>query len=112
MNLKKFLLRLDEDLFDKATRLAQDDNISLNKYINNLLIKEVQKPQDSNFERRNIVGTLIKGSSIVENKGLVEVAGIYYKYQLVESTKIHKDYFYEIVKAVGNVIYIKQGENN
>ncbi|GKQ42210.1 hypothetical protein RD055328_01330 [Companilactobacillus sp. RD055328] len=110
--MKKFLLRLDEELFDKANNLAQDKNVSLNKYINDILIKEVGIKQDTNFERRNIVGTLVKGSSIVESKELIEVAGIYYKYQLVESAKINKDSFYEIVKAIGNVIYIKQEEND
>lgn len=108
--MKKFLLRMDEELFDKATEYSNEQNMSLNKFINDVLSEKINNLSDSSFETRNIVGTMVKGSSIVEKKELVEVAGIYYKYRLVGEPKISRDSFYEIVKAIGNEIYIKKEE--
>lgn len=105
--MKKFLLRVDDDIYASITKYAKDKNISLNTYITSLLEAEVSRKK-SDFKHRNIIGALIKGSNILEDKGLIEVAGIYYKYLIDQDQKISSKSFYKVIEASGNVITIKK----
>lgn len=105
--MKKFLLRLDDNTYEVITQYALEKKISLNSYINTLLEKEINK-NNLGFEHRNIIGALVKGNNILEDKGLIEISGIYYKYKNSQNEKISNENFYRVISAVGNLITIKK----
>ena len=82
---KKFLLRLDHDLYEQVTAKAKSENRSINNYIVHLLQESTKQ---ETFENRQIVGQTTKGSEILTESGLVSVHGIYYRYILNFHTTI------------------------
>lgn len=102
---KKFLLRMDEDLYQKVAEKAEADNRSVNKYIVHLL---QQNTKETTFENRQFVGQTIKGSEILTDSGLVSVSGIYYRYIIADSTPVDPTGLYTILEATGNILTLKQ----
>ncbi|WP_125763296.1 toxin-antitoxin system HicB family antitoxin [Companilactobacillus hulinensis] len=102
---KKFLLRLDEDLYKKIAAKAEADNRSVNKYIVHLL---QQNTKETTFENRQFVGHTIKGSDILTESGLVQVSGIYYRYIIADSTPVDPAGLYTILGATGNILTLQQ----
>lgn len=111
--MKKFLLRLDDNMYDQVSQIAEHKNMSINKYITSVI--ELKLSEESmTFENRNIIGQLIKGSNIIANKNLIEIFGIYYRYEMADNKTdkaIKDDDFFRIIKTNGNVITIKKEEN-
>ncbi|KRK79121.1 toxin-antitoxin system HicB family antitoxin [Companilactobacillus nodensis] len=101
---KKFLLRLDEELYQKVAEKAEADNRSVNKYIVHLL---QQNTKETTFENRQFVGQTIKGSEILTDSGLVSVSGIYYRYIIADSTPVDPTGLYTILGATGNILTLQ-----
>ncbi|MFD1472714.1 toxin-antitoxin system HicB family antitoxin [Companilactobacillus mishanensis] len=102
---KKFLLRLDQDLYDRVVAKADAENRSVNKYIVHLL---QEKTKDSTLENRQFVGQTVKGVDILPDSGLVSVSGIYYRYILSNTKDVDEKKMYTIIEATGNILTLKE----
>lgn len=102
---KKFLLRLDQDLYDLVVAKADAENRSVNKYIVHLL---QEKTKDSTLENRQFVGQTVKGVDILPDSGLVSVSGIYYRYILSNTKDVDEKKMYTIIEATGNILTLKE----
>ena len=101
---KKFLLRLDHDLYEQVTAKAKSENRSINNYIVHLLQESTKQ---ETFENRQIVGQTIKGSEILTESGLVSVHGIYYRYILNNGQAVDVQDDYTIIEANGSILTLE-----
>lgn len=102
---KKFLLRLDQKLYDRIAEQAKSESRSVNNYIVHLLQKN---SKDESLEDRQFVGQTIKGSDILQDNGLVSVNGIYYRYILSNVKSIDSNKNYTIIEANGNILTLEE----
>ncbi len=105
MNDKKFLLRLDQQLYDQVVEQATAQNRSVNNYIVHLLEKTTK---DQTFENRQFVGQSIAGSEILPESGLVSVHGIYYRYFIAIAKSVNSKKMYTIIEANGNILTLEE----
>lgn len=77
---------------------------SVNNYIVNLLEEDVA----DNLENRQIVGSIIKGDKISIKNNLLEVKGIYYKYNLINNYDVDSKGIYQVINSNGNVLTIQK----
>ncbi|EHM00492.1 toxin-antitoxin system HicB family antitoxin [Lentilactobacillus parafarraginis] len=102
---KRFLLRLDHELYEKIAADAAEKNRSVNAYIVGIL---TDAESDSNFEHRQFIGQVIPGKDIYIDSGLVSVAGIYYRYLIDDNTKVDKRAQYTVIEANGNILTLRK----
>lgn len=102
---KKFLLRLDQNLYDQVAAKAKSESRSVNNYIVHLL---QETTRGETFEKRHIVGKTILGSEILQQDGLVSVNGIFYRYILANIKSVHKQKRYIIIEANGNILTLEE----
>lgn len=102
---KRFLLRLDQDLYDQLSHDADKAHRSINAHIEAILQKAVQ---GTSFERRQIVGQVVNGRQISPDTGLVTVAGIYYRYLISDNSVADTTAQYAVIDAVGNILTLQK----
>lgn len=102
---KRFLLRIDQTLYDQLARDAESENRSINAHIETILQKTTQ---GKTFERRQIVGQVIEGTQINSENGLVTVAGIYYRYLISDNSTVDTTGRYAVTDAVGNILTLQK----
>lgn len=102
---KRFLLRMDESLFEKLSQAATADGRSINAYIVNMLSKTASP---GNWENRQLVGRTVPGTALDAKTGLVLVAGIYYRYLLEPREALDADAAYTIIESNGNILTFKK----
>ena len=102
---EKFLLRLDQDLYDRLAQDAQQKNRSINAHIEHILEESVR---GKSFEHRQITGQVVNGKDISLDTGLVQVSGIYYRYLTIDNSIAEKAAQYAIVDAVGNILTLRK----
>ncbi|WP_261810361.1 toxin-antitoxin system HicB family antitoxin [Levilactobacillus humaensis] len=102
---KRFLLRLDEGLFNRISEAADADGRSINAYIVQVLSKAAPA---GNWEQRQLIGRAIPGKELDVKSGLVLVAGIYYRYLLESPEKPDKAAKYTIIESHGNILTLKK----
>jgi hypothetical protein len=101
---KRFLLRLDQTLYDKLQSDADEQGRSVNAHIVNIL-NTAKVPKT--FEQRQIIGKVIAGTELNDN-GLVLVAGIYYRYLLDDNGNVDAGSNYAIIEANGNILTLRK----
>ncbi|MEE8825563.1 MAG: toxin-antitoxin system HicB family antitoxin [Lentilactobacillus sunkii] len=102
---KRFLLRLDQGLYDKVASEATEKNQSVNAYIVSIL----EAAEDNiNFEHRQFIGRVIPGKQIFIDSGLVSVSGIYYRYLIDDNAKVDKHADYTVIEANGNILTLRK----
>lgn len=102
---KTIALRLDKDLYDRIAEDASRDNRSINNYIVTKLSEAVPT---NNLEQRQIVGSIVKGDKINMANDLIEVKGIYYRYDLLANDAVNDTRNYQVIKANGNILTIQE----
>ncbi|WP_334352060.1 toxin-antitoxin system HicB family antitoxin [Companilactobacillus sp. HBUAS56257] len=102
---KTIALRLDKDLYDRIAEDASRDNRSINNYIVTKLSEAVPT---NNLEQRQIVGSIVKGDKINMANDLIEVKGIYYRYDLLANDAVNDARNYQVIKANGNILTIQE----
>ncbi|WP_334332132.1 toxin-antitoxin system HicB family antitoxin [Companilactobacillus sp. HBUAS59544] len=102
---KTIALRLDKDLYDRIAEDASRDNRSINNYIVTKLSEAVPT---NNLEQRQIVGSIVKGDKINMANDLIEVKGIYYRYDLLANDAVNDTRNYQVIKASGNILTIQE----
>lgn len=102
---KKFLLRLDQALYDQVANRAKSESRSVNNYIVHLL---EESTKEETLEHRQFVGRTIQGSEILTDSGLVSVNGIYYRYILSNVKSVNQDRLYTIIEATGNILTLEE----
>ncbi|TGD22738.1 toxin-antitoxin system HicB family antitoxin [Companilactobacillus suantsaicola] len=102
---KTIALRLDKDLYDRIAEDASRDNRSINNYIVTKLSEAVPT---NNLEQRQIVGSIVKGDKINMANDLIEVKGIYYRYDLLANDAVNGTRNYQVIKANGNILTIQE----
>lgn len=105
MKEKKFLLRLDQGLYDQIAAQARAESRSVNNFIVHLLQENSKK---ESLESRQFVGQIIKGSDILTDSALVSVNGIYYRYSLSNVDVVDSSASYVISDANGNILTLTQ----
>lgn len=101
---KRFLLRLDQKLYDRLQSEADRQGRSVNAHIINIL-NNTSDP--STFEQRQVIGKVISGADLTGN-GLVQVSGIYYRYLLDDNRDLDVQAQYAIIEATGNILTLKK----
>jgi hypothetical protein len=101
---KRFLLRLNQKLYEKLQSEADDQGRSVNAHIVNILDK---KNAPATFEKRQIIGKVISGADLSDN-GLVLVTGIYYRYLLDDNGNVDAGGQYAIIEANGNILTLRK----
>lgn len=101
---KMITLRLDKSLYDRIAEDANRENRSVNNYIVTKLSDAVPT---NNLEQRQIVGSVVRGDKINMANDLIEVKGIYYRYDLLANDAVHKNQNYQVIKANGNILTIQ-----
>ncbi|GAA2967844.1 toxin-antitoxin system HicB family antitoxin [Lentilactobacillus parakefiri] len=104
-NEKRFLLRLDQDLYNQIAAEAVEKNQSVNAYIVSVL-KAAE--DNTNFEHRQFIGHVISGKDIYIDSGLVSVSGIYYRYLIDDNSKVDKHANYTVIEANGNILTLRK----
>lgn len=102
---KMIALRLDKDLYERIAEDASRENRSVNNYIVTKLSEAVP---NNNLEQRQIVGSVVRGDKINMANDLIEVKGIYYRYDLLANDAVTKDQRYQVIKANGNILTIQE----
>lgn len=102
---KRFLLRVDQDLYEQLAKEASDANRSINAHIETILQKETQ---GQNFEQRQIIGQVINGNQINSENGLVLITGIYYRYLISDNSEVEATAQYAVIDAVGNILTLQK----
>ncbi|WP_119327105.1 toxin-antitoxin system HicB family antitoxin [Companilactobacillus musae] len=102
---KMIALRLDKSLYDRISEDAAKENRSINNYIVTKLSDTVPT---NNLEQRQIVGSVVRGDKINMANDLVEVKGIYYRYDLLANDLVDKTRNYQVIKANGNILTIQE----
>ncbi|MFC6207240.1 toxin-antitoxin system HicB family antitoxin [Levilactobacillus tongjiangensis] len=102
---KRFLLRMDEDLFQRLSLAADADSRSINAYIVQLLSRAAPH---GTWEQRQLIGRSLSGKELDAKSGLVLVAGIYYRYLLEAPEKPDRTASYTITESNGNILTLKK----
>ncbi|GAA6114348.1 hypothetical protein [Apilactobacillus apinorum] len=61
-----------------------------------------------NLERRFFLGKIVDQKHFSNDQSLVEVAGIWYRYQIMDNLNYDSHAQYEVVDNAGNTLYLKQ----
>jgi hypothetical protein len=101
---KKFLLRIDQQLYDQIATAADNAGNSVNAYIEQALTRALHQPS---FEQRQVVGQTVAANDIVADSGLVLAHGIYYRYITTDNAPIAPGHDYAIVAATGNILTLQ-----
>lgn len=101
---KRFLLRLDQKLYERLQSEADEQGRSVNAHIVNIL-NRTNTP--STLEKRQIIGKVIAGKDLSQS-GLVLVSGIYYRYLLDDNGNVVEDAQYAIIEANGNILTLRR----
>lgn len=102
---KMIALQLDKDLYERITEDANRENRSVNNYIVTKLSEAVPT---NNLEQRQIVGSVVGGDKINMANDLIEVKGIYYRYDLLANDSVNSKKSYQVIKANGNILTIQE----
>ncbi|CAJ1180802.1 hypothetical protein LCR01_20730 [Companilactobacillus crustorum] len=102
---KMIALRLDKDLYERIAEDAARENRSINNYIVTKLSEAVPT---NNLEQRQIVGSVVRGDKINMANDLIEVKGIYYRYDLLANDSVNSRGNYQVIKATGNILTIQE----
>jgi len=102
---KRFLLRMDDSLFERLSNAADADGRSINAYIVKLLS---QAAPHGTWEQRQLIGRSLSGKELDTKSGLVLVAGIYYRYLLESPEKPDPTASYTITESNGNILTLKK----
>ena len=102
---KRFLLRLDQSLYDRLAEEANRANQSVNMYIVSLLSENHGK---KSFENRQIIGKTVSGSDVNMESGLVLVTGIYYRYLINDNSDVDDKAKYAVIEANGNILTLQK----
>lgn len=68
----------------------------------------MQQPQRNTFEKRQIIGQVVSGTTLNQTNGLVQVGGIYYRYLISDNQPIRDTAQYAIIEANGNILTLQQ----
>ncbi|ETA73177.1 Arc family DNA-binding protein [Ligilactobacillus equi] len=102
-----FLLRLPAKMKELLENRAKAENQSLNGYLNSVLEAELNtKNQTETLEQRQFMGQKIPASKIDLKNGLVEIAGIYYRY-LIEGNQPAEKRDYIVLEVTGNIVTLR-----
>ncbi|WP_412989913.1 toxin-antitoxin system HicB family antitoxin [Pediococcus siamensis] len=104
-NEKRFLLRLDQALYDRLAEEADRANQSVNMYMVSLLSAN---HGTKSFENRQIIGKTVLGKDIHADNGLVLVAGIYYRYLINDNSDVDQTARYAVIEANGNILTLQK----
>ncbi|GEL14728.1 toxin-antitoxin system HicB family antitoxin [Pediococcus cellicola] len=102
---KRFLLRMDQSLYDRLAEEADRANQSVNMYIVSLLSAN---HGTKNFEKRQIIGKTVLGKDINPDNGLVLVSGIYYRYLINDNSEVDATAEYAVIEANGNILTLQK----
>ena len=102
---KRFLLRLDQSLYDRLAEEANRANQSVNMYIVSLLS---ENHGTKSFENRQIIGKTVSGSDGNMENGLVLVTGIYYRYLINDNSDVDDKAKYAVIEANGNILTLQK----
>lgn len=102
---KRFLLRLDQSLYDRLAEEANRANQSVNMYIVSLLS---ENHGTKSFENRQIIGKTVSGSDVNIENGLVLVTGIYYRYLINDNSDVDDKAKYAVIEANGNILTLQK----
>ncbi|GEK29053.1 toxin-antitoxin system HicB family antitoxin [Furfurilactobacillus siliginis] len=102
---KRFLLRLDDELYNKIEAAAQRANRSVNAHINSILRASAGQ---NTFEHRQIVGQVLRGNQLNTENGLVEVSGIYYRFLIDNNEDVEPDVNYTVLESNGNILTLRR----
>ncbi|AFT81594.1 toxin-antitoxin system HicB family antitoxin [Leuconostoc carnosum] len=101
----KIPLRIDPKLHEALAKRANQEGRSLNNFLTKLL-EEGLHPET--FEDRQFVGQVISGENFDLASQLVNVSGIYYRYLIDNSSRVHQDADYAIIEANGNILTLRE----
>ncbi|GAB5053326.1 toxin-antitoxin system HicB family antitoxin [Pediococcus ethanolidurans] len=102
---KRFLLRLDQALYDRLALEANRANQSVNMYIVSLLS---ENHGTKSFENRQIIGQTVSGADVNMDNGLVLVSGIYYRYLINDNSEVDDKAKYAVIEANGNILTLQK----
>ncbi|KRL55049.1 MAG: toxin-antitoxin system HicB family antitoxin [Furfurilactobacillus sp.] len=102
---KRFLLRLDEDLYDRLAAAADRENRSVNAHIVTILAASAKQ---TTFEHRQIIGQAIAGKQLNQKNGLVELSGIYYRFLIENNDPVDAKASYTVLESNGNILTLKK----
>lgn len=102
---KRFLLRLDQSLYDRLAEEANRANQSVNMYIVSLLS---ENHGTKSFENRQIIGKTVSGLDVNMENGLVLVTGIYYRYLINDNSDVDDKAKYAVIEANGNILTLQK----
>ena len=102
---KRFLLRLDQSLYDQLAEEANRANQSVNMFIVSLLS---ENHGTKSFENRQIIGKTVSGSDVNMENGLVLVTGIYYRYLINDNSDVDDKAKYAVIEANGNILTLQK----
>ncbi|HBO48199.1 MULTISPECIES: toxin-antitoxin system HicB family antitoxin [Pediococcus] len=102
---KRFLLRLDQSLYDRLAEEANRANQSVNMYIVSLLS---ENHGTKSFENCQIIGKTVSGSDVNMENGLVLVTGIYYRYLINDNSDVDDKAKYAVIEANGNILTLQK----
>lgn len=61
-----------------------------------------------NLEHRFLMGRIVDQKHFSVDQSLIEVAGIWYRYNIIDNTEYDPAYRYEVVNSTGNTLYLKK----
>lgn len=102
---KRFLLRLDQGLYDRLAEEANRANQSVNMYIVSLLS---DNHGTKSFENRQIIGQTVLGKDLNVDHGLAFVSGIYYRYLINDNGNVDTTAKYAVIEANGNILTLQK----
>ncbi|HAT55355.1 MAG TPA: toxin-antitoxin system HicB family antitoxin [Lactobacillus sp.] len=102
---KRFLLRLDDDLYSRLAEAADRENRSVNAHIVTILAASVKQ---TTFEHRQIIGQAIAGNKLNRKNGLVELSGIYYRFLIENNDPVDVAASYTVLESNGNILTLKK----
>ncbi|GAB6093412.1 type II toxin-antitoxin system antitoxin [Furfurilactobacillus curtus] len=102
---KRFLLRLDQALYDQLANVARREGRSVNAHIVQVLGTSVGKVT---FEQRQIIGQTVSGTALMVDTGLVSIAGIFYRYLIDANESVDRNAVYTVIESNGNILTLKR----
>ncbi|CAK8053780.1 toxin-antitoxin system HicB family antitoxin [Eupransor demetentiae] len=97
-------LRVSSELHAALVQRAKDEGRSLNNYLNHLLGESIA--ESGSFETRHFLGRVVSGRYFDSGSHLVELAGIFYRYQLKDGDTIDPAGQYVVIEVDGNVLTV------
>lgn len=104
MAKKQLLLRLDADLYASIEAYAARQHLSINSSISSLLATSIER--EGSLEQRRFVGLTIDSTQITPTGSLVEVKGIYYRFNILNAPTIDHQHQYQIVDVQDNILML------